>query len=32
MIEVATPAMLTEYTEMIRYDRLDAIFANRTAA
>jgi len=32
MIEVATPAMLTAYTQMIRYDSLDAIFANRAAA
>jgi hypothetical protein len=31
MIEVATPDMVAEYTETIRFDRLDAMF-NRAAA
>jgi len=32
MIEVATPDMLAEYTQMIRYDNLDAHFTGRAAA
>jgi hypothetical protein len=32
MIEVATPEMVAEYTQMIRYENLDAMFRNRAAA
>jgi len=32
MIEVATPEMVSEYTDMIRFDRLDAMFGSRAAA
>jgi hypothetical protein len=32
MIEVATPDMVAEYTQMIRYENLDAMFRNRAAA
>ena len=32
MVEVATPDMLAEYTNMIRYDALEAHFGNRAAA
>jgi hypothetical protein len=32
MIEVATPDMVGEYLQMIRRDRLDAMFAGRAAA
>ena len=32
MIEVATPDMVSEYTQMLRYEKLDAMFAGRAAA
>ena len=32
MIEVATPDMVAEYTDMISFARLDAMYGNRAAA